>query len=193
MSVAQASRPQRVAMWMWTSTLLGAALLTVAVIKASGQGGQQRRRKAARQPHLSDRLFTDNLLLEQSAVSKSYCAALCARTDSCATFTYTTATSQRGVCRGHSTWMTSNSPNVRSEGTAVYSFVETAGNSSRNFPSSLCVCVCVCLRVRAFVYIYIYVCVCVCACVRSYIYIYICVCVCACVRSYIYIGTERQK
>ena len=187
MSVAQASRPQRVAMWMWTSTLLGAALLTVAVIKASGQGGQQRRRKAARQPHLSDRLFTDNLLLEQSAVSKSYCAALCARTDSCATFTYTTATSQRGVCRGHSTWMTSNSPNVRSEGTAVYSFVETAGNSSHNFPSSLCVCVCVCVCACVRSYIYIYMCVCVFAraCVRIYIYIYVCVFARACVRIYI--------
>ena len=121
--------------------------------QASGQGGQQRQGKAARQPHLSGRLFTDNLLLEQSAVSKSYCAALCAQTDSCAAFTYTTVTSQRGVCRGHSTWMTSNSPNFRSEGTVVYSFVETAGNSSPNFPysfffvifkrerESVCVCV----------------------------------------------------
>ena len=121
---------------MWSSALLGAALLTVAGSQASGQGGQQRQRKAARQTHLSGRLFTDNLLLEQSAVSKSYCAVLCAQTDNCVAFTYTTVTSQRGVCRGHSTWMTSNSPNVRSEGTVVYSFVETAGNSSHNFPYS---------------------------------------------------------
>ena len=51
---------------------------------------------------LDDFLFTENLLFETIARSLVDCGRLCAEDDGCVAFTYITATSGSGSCRGHS-------------------------------------------------------------------------------------------
>ncbi|KAK7490070.1 hypothetical protein BaRGS_00018770 [Batillaria attramentaria] len=74
---------------------------------------------ATQQPCLENRTFTENLLFESAAHSKSKCALKCLGQERCEAFTLITPSA---TCRGHSSVPTSASTSSPSPGTTTWTF-----------------------------------------------------------------------
>ena len=86
---------------------------------------------------MADVIFTENVLFEQEVTSAEECLLLCHSGGCCATFTFTALTSSSGICRGHSSIMTSQNAHVVTPDTKAFRTLQCTGNH--------CVCVCVCV------------------------------------------------
>ncbi|KAK7486332.1 hypothetical protein BaRGS_00022380, partial [Batillaria attramentaria] len=70
--------------------------------------------------HLSDKIFTDNLLWARDVLSKWECARMCVRFGTCTSFTVSGAGSAMTSCRLHAKVMTSAEPFTVSAGTRYF-------------------------------------------------------------------------
>ena len=95
------------------------SLSAVVVLLALGTTADQKTRFRNHR-ELADIRFTDNLLFESTARSAIECGKLCSRPLCCTAFTFSGSRSTRGVCRGHSTQMTSGSSGTPAAGSRTF-------------------------------------------------------------------------
>ncbi|KAK7496667.1 hypothetical protein BaRGS_00012074 [Batillaria attramentaria] len=89
-------------------------------------GSNVRQYTAYRDSAFTGVVFTQNLLFDSLLGSSGACALKCHTSAGCVTFTTTRATSTVMRCRGHSTWMTSQSPTTAAAGTATFFLPDTS-------------------------------------------------------------------